>query len=257
MTSADPPPSWSVVNLVDTAAKAVTVVGGLSLVMGITYNVAFFLYSKPEWLFHLTLVDNVTATLYAFPFALTIVCAVGLVIVLSRLLARVISLLPVHRYIISAVAFGGGVLIVVLFNVLVGAIFGSIGWPILTLVMMLGILQIFSSRLNPTVLVGLHVALLLAFSLVTSAVLAMRAVAHPMTADVDVGDHANSSVLQGSLVRILDAGFIVDQDNRWIWIPRERVRLVKERRATKVERHPSETPQTSGNRGSVEKPEKR
>src|SRR5580698_5123951 len=58
---------WSIPAAVDLLAKAIAVLVAASLVVGTTYNIAFFLLTKPEWLFHLTVVDNVTATFYSLP----------------------------------------------------------------------------------------------------------------------------------------------------------------------------------------------
>src|SRR5262245_27600185 len=65
----------SVVSVVDIAAKAIAVLGAVCLMTGIVYNVSFFIFSKPEWLFHLTAADNLTATFYALPFVLLLIVA--------------------------------------------------------------------------------------------------------------------------------------------------------------------------------------
>ena len=71
----------------EAAAKVAALVAAASALIGLTYNVAFFAGSKQEWLFYLSIADNLTATLYALPF---VVLVVGLMI-LSIPLAAVLD----------------------------------------------------------------------------------------------------------------------------------------------------------------------
>src|SRR5438045_3965384 len=71
-------PEMTISSLVDTAAKIVAILIAASLLVGITYNIAFFLGTKPQWLFHISVADNVTATLFSLPLSALLMVIAGL-----------------------------------------------------------------------------------------------------------------------------------------------------------------------------------
>ena len=229
MTDAGSPPIW-LTSLVDLATKAVAVVVAVSLVMGISYNIAFFLFSKPEWLFRLTVADNIAATLYALPFTLLILPVVIAWISLMRFLDT--RKLSVSRK-VGWIAFVGGLIVGVGYTYLIGllitGLFGSAGWPLMVAFLVLFLLGFFSKAISGQASLVAYAVILMVFALGTSAVLARSAVKATHSVEVEVGDRIGSSVMKGLIIRTLDAGIILSQDGRWTWIPKERVLLIRER----------------------------
>ena len=73
--------------VLELTAKAAGAVAAVSALVGVTYNVVFFMGSKQAWLFYLSVTDNLTATLYALPF----VALVAAMMALSALVAEVFT----------------------------------------------------------------------------------------------------------------------------------------------------------------------
>src|SRR5690348_11883132 len=92
-----------VFSMIDTGAKAVAILGGLSVLVGTTFNVSFFLATNSEWLFYLSIADNLTATLYALP----VVTATGLILGAGMVALRGADWSVVFGYLVSVVLFAG------------------------------------------------------------------------------------------------------------------------------------------------------
>jgi hypothetical protein len=218
---------FSIVGAVDMAAKAFAVVGGICLTTGIIYNVSFFLLTRPEWLFHLTVADNLTATLYALPFVLLVLAGVGVYASgpywFGRLLEDQGS--GRRRYFLVLAVLVAAVLYPSMF------IFGDAvaSAPMLVVILVVALaLRLFRTETLGTRLVAYAVA---AACILVSCTVLLSVRAHherSLTADVEIGDRIGSSVIRAKVVRNLDAGMILEQQGAWIWIPKDRILQVKE-----------------------------
>jgi hypothetical protein len=92
-TTATPNERVTPATAIDFAAKLVAVIAGASTLIGVTYNVAFFFGERQNWLFVLTVGDNVTATLYALPYVVGVLLMMGW----SAFVQRVFDSAPPRR----------------------------------------------------------------------------------------------------------------------------------------------------------------
>jgi hypothetical protein len=236
-----PPTTWlSIENI----AKVAAVLGAASLIIGVTYNVAFF--AGTQWLFNVSIADNITATMYALPYALAffilyfayawgarratfrrnalIVVPVGMVLACILLLLSKIFIgdpgewfgtetLPSHLFLaaVFATAIGMG-----------GALSGT---------NLKSLLQVSEHKIRSAVVVSLSMLISLLLGPIFLARDSRIAIKdRPMTVDVDI---AQKGAISGSVVRILDGGILVEQGQRWVWIPRSEIKLIVERKSVR------------------------
>jgi hypothetical protein len=79
--------------VLELTAKAAGAVAAVSALVGVTYNVVFFMGSKQAWLFYLSVTDNLTATLYALPFV-ALVAAMMATVLSQKMHGKCILLAP-------------------------------------------------------------------------------------------------------------------------------------------------------------------
>jgi hypothetical protein len=227
----------------DAVAKISGVIVAASALVGITYNVAFFMGSKQSWLFHLSVTDNLTATLYALPF----VVIVALMMVLSVFIGAVFYSEPPPRRgaaaVCAAVVHATIPLITFGFSVLalryalpkqsiweiamwssLGAALGylpGIAWNLL--------------RGRTVRWIKNEARLTLAIAMVaTPLVVSVGFHARGVRDDVANGTEwveveiADKNILQGKPVRVLEGGVILARGGQWIWIPRTEIKRVTE-----------------------------
>ncbi|MFI5001268.1 MAG: hypothetical protein ACHQK9_15430 [Reyranellales bacterium] len=253
------PPPKGVFELIDVAAKAVALVVAFSLLMGITYNVVFFSFTKPVWLFHLSIADNIAATLYALPvvFGVLVVQAAGTVFfwfVLNsqRLLeSRLEPWIPMAwdrvSWMIPIVVTAFGVVLVgsVIWAFSLGSldeVFAIVGLTLTDPRVMIYAAWLLGSMVWAAVLIQrestfrifVHVSTLIVVMPFASVVLlGVEAGRHRgYAAEIELSDRALSwdskATARGFIVRVLEGGVILEQGPDWIWLPRAEIRRIAE-----------------------------
>jgi hypothetical protein len=208
-----------VFSMIDTGAKAVAILGGLSVLVGTTFNVSFFLATNSEWLFYLSIADNLTATLYALP----VVTATGLILGAGMGALRGADWSVVFGYLVSVVLFAGYLL-------WRGTLFKSSGLFTIALTLIV-LLSAFVRRVSPSFGQAWATSILFIVFLVVavSGIGVLKSEQPRMTVNIDLTDYGSSHpVLTGQIVRHLDNGIILAQDTGWVWIPKDQVRRVTE-----------------------------
>lgn len=235
-----PDPTLSIVDVVDFAAKAIALIVGAGLVVGTAFNIFFFLATKPHWLFHLSVADNIAATFYAIPVTIIwTVLILGSVAIhvhyakgkSAEALGERFSKFLITLSLIFLVT-GGITFAVYGFTFRAFIFFGYVA--IFVVVVFLGPAVTTILPESPVIRWG-WVSLLTAAGLITGAALGVvDAIRKSRTAEVRIESSdvdGKRSILSGQLVRVLDGGVILQQPGAWVWIPRDQVR-----RMTEVER---------------------
>jgi hypothetical protein len=225
---------WSIPTVVDLLAKAIAVLVAASLLVGTTYNIAFFLVTKPEWLFHLSVADNVTATFFSLP----IVTALSTGVLVMMGLAVVRPLRPFKTLDRKTVLVGGAAYAVIVAVISVATVASGhenavAVWVTATLFItaMLGPLLTNYLPENRT-LRSAWLSGLLIVSLMTATVALALATAHRLgeVVQIEAADGGGMrSIVVGKTVRILDGGVILQQSGAgWVWFPKEQIRRITE-----------------------------
>jgi hypothetical protein len=244
MTMADDPATSALVRpaspVLELTAKAAGAVAAVSALVGVTYNVAFFVDSKQAWLFYLSVTDNLTATLYALP----LVALVGAMMVMSALGAEVFTREPpppgsaaARRVFIWRVAWP---LILV---TLIAFIVSREKEPLWSLsLIVLGFTISFLSSAAWKLVSGKSgkwmryetraslAAALVTLPLVLSVCLFARSARDQIATrgswvDIELSD---KQVIRGIPIRALEGGVILAQGELWIWLPRSEIKKVTE-----------------------------
>ena len=217
----------------DWTLKVVAISAPLSLVMGTLFNVAFFAGLKANWLFHLSILDNLTATLFVLPLVMGVV-GICLVYALffariagsgrqaALLLAAIVLLFMAMTWISSPHPFAIGMIFqFVVFLVITGCLWGG--------ARLLAKSQVPSRNVasSGTLLGGGLIALALAVSTVYVA----RGVRSAIDANIgehDIAIEIAGGMIEGRLVRFLDGGVIVAQGKLWTFVPRSEIKQLRE-----------------------------
>jgi hypothetical protein len=225
---------WSIPAAVDLLAKAIAVLVAASLVVGTTYNIAFFLLTKPEWLFHLTVVDNVTATFYSLP----IVTALSTGVLVMMGLAAVRPLRRLKTLDRKTVLVNGSAYAVIIAVISVATVTSHhenaiAVWLTATLFITAMLGPLFTNYLPENrALRSAWLSGLFILSLMTATVALALATAHRLGAvvQIEAADGAGMrSIVVGKTVRILDGGVILQRsDAGWIWFPKDQIRRITE-----------------------------
>src|SRR5262245_38291979 len=207
----------------------------MSLFLGISYNVAFFFGLKSEWLFFLSINDNVSASLHALPSAFFVVILFSssatifgsadggssrlpLFWLLTAFVIISIVLLPVEERRLpdnlTEWALAAAAVIVI---------------PGIVPPVLFGILAVFAAMFDePRQRLFAVGACGLVFLLATAAITARvdRELAGARS-DV-ICTLSDQEPVRGKLVRTLSEGFILAKGGDWIWLPRSQVKKIAE-----------------------------
>lgn len=217
--------------------KAAALVAGLSLAVGIVYNVSFFSVSgKPHWIFYLTVADNLAAALFALPFVMLALVLIGLrwlapppLSLISDLLNALGSLVLV----VAAAYFLSAKIDAVFVGMVGGAIFFSVLSICSTLSRYVRLPPSSATFVDPAMFslaVAAIVPCLMAGVLAAVLTWAMLAIS-PTHVRIELPDKL---VLSGSLVRLLDGGAILAEGKGWIWVPKAEIKRLTELPSSEV-----------------------
>jgi hypothetical protein len=226
----------SVAGIIETAAQAVTILVAVSLLAGITFNIAFFLSTKREWLFHVSIADNISAALYALPLASFVFFMMAGTLGLMLLGKQSSAILPTNRReYLRFLAFAFPAVIVIYCGILV--------WTsgLRTALVVAAVMAILAALLFSAIYVhkhewpiGIKLAVLGGVSvvaMVTAAAATGVGSSYEKRPKVEVEVGATKEtrgILVGSVVRDLEGGLILSQPGKWVWIPKDQIRRISE-----------------------------
>jgi uncharacterized membrane protein len=231
-------------SMLDTTAKVSGVIAAASALLGITYNVAFFMGDKQAWLFYLSITDNLTATLYALPFVALVVGMMAMSTLFAAILLRgpaptrtpsrrglaIWGIVPLAGIVVTTLLVARdqeplrtlsfivlGATLTLLPNFALRLIGGRIGSG-----------MAYENRVSlALVLVSLPVVVSVCL-FATSA----RGRISAATNQVDI-ELSDKQTIRGSLVRALEGGIILARNDLWIWLPRTEIKRIAEVAPTK------------------------
>ena len=199
--------------VIDIAAKSIAVIVALSLLVGTTFNITFFVVTKPEWLFHLSVTDNITATFYSLPVVMVAAVGMAMYALMSRF--EEVTPLPASRWRRFSSAFSP-LLFVAIFMTIAISILPIFSFKVMFVLTLAGFAGVAFSVWTPLISMTRLARTLAQGCLATVTVLACIGViavaaAHRggQSSQVETFDAGgNRSILIGNLVRILDGGVI-------------------------------------------------
>ncbi|WP_428661366.1 hypothetical protein [Reyranella sp.] len=255
MTNAPPeqPQSRETGLSIETLIKVAAVLGAASLLLGITYNIAFFAGEKSPWLFYVSAADNLVSTMYALPFGL----GVGVITVVGAWYFYRMRPLQFSDWPILALSFGGYGALFFFFWVVQGtslqerlgiekvtgtSIILIVGFTAAIFAVAYGASWVIK-RAEASGLVGFvalwPIGVFAVLALLGGSALSARGSrtaidqGKALTVEVEVSQAMQRGVIVGTLVRVLDSGLILAQGEDWLWVPKGDIRRVKERRGSK------------------------
>jgi len=207
----------------------------MCLFLGISYDVAFFFGVKSQWLWFLSINDNVMTSLYALPNAFFVVILFAYGAAIFGAPAAATSRLPLF-WLLMAFAIISIVLRPVEERRLPDdlrewAIAGAAIVVVLGIIppLLFGILVVFAAMLDePRQRLFAVGACGLVFLMAVAAITA-RLDRELVSGRPDViCALADQEPIRGKLVRTLSGGFIIARGDDWIWLPRSQVRKIAE-----------------------------
>ena len=225
-------------SFLEVAAKFGALVGGISVFVGVIFNVTFFIGDRFTWIFFLSLTDNLTAALLAVPF----VAFAFLVFPMHAITA--VAMDPTVKLNPPVVPFMKVMLYVAFASVILGMwflwpYFSTGAWAsvfsVLIFVFGLAWAYGFGLRRHLTPQIAAFAVLALAIGLsfagsVAAALFWRIAYQRGPAVDIETVDkNTYRSVIVGQVVRVLDGGIIVSRGDEWTWIPKTEMQRLSER----------------------------
>jgi hypothetical protein len=221
----------------ETVAEWLAALVAMSVFLGISYNITFFFGAKSQWLFFLSIGDNVLTSLYALPnaFFVVILFAYGATTFRSAGVTGGTPRLPLFWLLTSF-----AIISIVLRPVEERRLPDDLHeWAVAgaAIVVMLGVVPLVLFGLLAVFAAMFDEPRLRLFAVGASGLVFLMAAA-AVTARVDRElTSARSDVLctlsdqeavRGKLVRSLSEGLILARGDDWIWLPRSQVRKIAE-----------------------------